>query len=362
MQKSVNYCLPYAVAIVPGLSFVVGGWGYSIFLAVYLGFPLLDFFIGKTFHNPTTNEEAALSRQWRYAAILWGYSVVQLSYLAAGSYLVCLRQNWFDTWFFAMNTGLLIGAASITVAHELIHKTNRFERGLGGFMLALVCYGTFKIEHVRGHHVNVATPKDASSARLGQSIYHFVPKAIVRNVLNGFRLEAKRLKRKELPILHWHNEVLAWTSLSILVAIACYILTGIHGLAFFLVSSFFAVLALEIVNYVEHYGLERRQLNSGRYERVSPLHSWNASEKLANAGIYNLQRHSDHHAFPTRRYQILRHYDQSPQLPTSYGGMIILALLPPLWRKIMDPLAKEHMEKLRQSEPDPVDFEYKSLS
>ncbi|MDE1463349.1 alkane 1-monooxygenase [Spartinivicinus poritis] len=359
MQKPVNFCLPYAVAIVPGLSFAIGGWGYGIFLVVYLGFPLLDFFIGKTFRNPSSDQEATLSQQWRYAMILWGYALIQLSYLAVGSYLVEQRQNWFDTWFFAMNTGLLIGAASITVAHELVHKTNRFERGLGGFMLALVCYGTFKVEHVRGHHVNVSTPKDASSARLGQSIYHFVPQAMIRNVFNGFRLEAKRLQRKGLSPLHWRNEVLGWTLLSVVVAVACLLLTGAHGLVFFLVSSFFAVLALEIVNYVEHYGLERRQLANGRYERVSPLHSWNASEKLANAGIYNLQRHSDHHAFPTRRYQILRHYDQSPQLPTSYGGMIILALFPPLWHKVMDPLAKEHMEKLQQSEPDPVDFEYK---
>lgn len=358
MQKPINYCLPYAVAIVPGLSFVIGGWGYGIFLAIYLGFPLLDFFIGKTFSNPSSEQESQISKQWRYAVILWGYALVMLGYLLVGSYFTGVRASWFDTLLFAMNTGLLIGAGTITVAHELIHKNNRFERGLGGFMLAMVCYGTFKVEHVRGHHVNVSTPKDASSARLGQSIYYFLPQAMARNVINGFRLEANRLHRKGLSAFHWQNEVLLWTLLSGLIAVGCFFITGIHGLAYFLVTSFFAVLALEVVNYVEHYGLERRKLANGRYERVSPLHSWNASEKLANAGIYNLQRHSDHHAFPTRRYQILRHYDQSPQLPTSYGGMVILAMFPPLWHKVMDPLAKAHMEKLQQSEPTPVDFKY----
>ncbi|HYD78237.1 MAG TPA: alkane 1-monooxygenase, partial [Paucimonas sp.] len=210
----------------------------------------------------------------------------------------------------------------------------RLERAAGGILLATVCYGGFKIEHLYGHHVHVSTPLDASSARRGQSVYAFVPQAVSRNLRNAWRLEAERLRRRGLPA--WRNEVLHWSLLSLACAGAAWIAFGPAGLLFFLAQSAVAFCELEIINYVEHYGLARRKTEHG-YERVAPVHSWNSSYRLANWFLLNLARHSDHHAFAARRYQELRHVDDAPQLPGGYGAMVLLALLPPLWFRVIDP-------------------------
>ncbi len=258
---------------------------------------------------------------------------------------------WYWILFFTAAIGGAGGAAIIT-AHELVHRPEKYENFLGGLMLSFVCYATFKVEHVRGHHVNVSTPEDASSARLGQSLYRFLPRALIMNPYNGFRLEAKRLKQKGYKVISVHNELIWWSLLSLSFAIAAYVVGGIYALAFYLAQALIAIVSLEMVNYIEHYGLERRKLPNGRYERVSPLHSWNASGRLQNAQMLNLMRHSDHHANPLRRYQILRHFDEAPQMPRGYQYMLNLCLFPKRWFALMDPLAIAHMEKLKAMSVD----------
>ena len=212
----------------------------------------------------------------------------------------------------------------------------------GGLLLAAVCYAGFKVEHVRGHHVHVSTPEDASSSRYGQSLYSFLPHAYKHNFLNAWRLESERLKRKGLPALHWRNELIWWYAISALFLLGFSLAFGWLGAIFFLGQSVMAFTLLEIVNYVEHYGLHRRRLDNGRYERTTPEHSWNSNFLLTNLFLFHLQRHSDHHAYAKRRYQVLRHYDSSPQLPNGYAGMIVLALFPPLWRAVMDPKVRAY--------------------
>lgn len=251
-----------------------------------------------------------------------------------------------------MGLGFVCGAMGIIIAHELVHRKEKLERFLGGMLLAAVSYATFKVEHVYGHHVNVSTPEDASTSKLGQSLYQFLPQAIYRNVINGFKLEAKNLKRKGKSPWSLENELIWWTLLTASFYLMSYLYAGISGLIYFGAASLMAIIALEMVNYIEHYGLVREKLPNGRYERVTPWHSWNASEKMSNLMMLNLQRHSDHHAYPNRRYQILRHFDDSPQLPGGYDAMMLLALFPSLWRKVMDPRVLEYREKLASIRED----------
>jgi len=211
------------------------------------------------------------------------------------------------------------------------------ERNAGGVLLALVAYGGFKVEHVFGHHVDVATPRDTSTARLGQSAYAFLLRAMVVNPLRAWELAGERLRARGLPAWHWRNEMYLWHGLTLLFAAGISVWLGIAGLVFFVMQALVAITLLELVNYIEHYGLLRDQRPDGSYERVTPRHSWNDSHRLSNLVLLNLQRHSDHHAHAARRYQILRHHDDAPQLPTGYASLVLLALVPPLWRRLMDP-------------------------
>lgn len=236
-----------------------------------------------------------------------------------------------------LSQGIVGGVLAINVAHELIHKDTALERGAGGLLLTSVGYHGFKIEHVRGHHVHVSTPEDASSARFGQSLWHFLPRALARNTSNAWALEARRLHAQGKRWWSIDNELIRWTALWLTLAAMSAIWLGPAGLAFFVVQGFFAACSLEIINYIEHYGLERQRLGDGRYERTTHLHSWNSDYLISNLLLFQLQRHSDHHETPRRRYQALLHHADSPQLPGGYAAMFLLALCPPLWFRIVDP-------------------------
>ncbi|MBY4596843.1 alkane 1-monooxygenase [bacterium BD-1] len=311
-------------------------WFPLLFLFVLL--PAADYALGHDPVNvaPEREREVAL-RPW-FKALTLACLPVQLAVLA-----------WSAHWFahagfgpvgvagWLLSQGVVGGILAINTAHELIHKDGRLEPAVGGLLLASVGYHGFKIEHVRGHHVHVSTPEDASSARFGQSLWHFLPRALWRNTLSAWRLEAARLRGLGLPALHWRNEMIGWTAAWLALAGAMAAWLGPVGLAFFLLQGLFAAGSLEIINYIEHYGLERRRGPDGRYERTTHLHSWNSDYALSNLLLFQLQRHSDHHAFPRRRYAILRHHADSPQLPGGYAAMFVLALVPPLWRRVVDP-------------------------
>jgi len=224
---------------------------------------------------------------------------------------------------------------AINVGHELIHKTRRAERVAGGWLLASVGYGGFKIEHIRGHHVDVATPRDTSTARLGENVYSFLWRAFTTNPGRAWELERARLSRRNLP--WWRNELLLWWGLSLAWALGFAMWLGLPGLLAYVCIGGGAIALLEIVNYLEHYGLVRVPLPNGRYGPVTEHHSWNSPFLLTNLLLFQLQRHSDHHAHAARRYQILRHMAGAPQLPAGYAALVLLALVPPLWRRVMDP-------------------------
>jgi alkane 1-monooxygenase len=245
----------------------------------------------------------------------------------------------------ALSVGVL-GGVGINTAHEMGHKKDELERWLSKITLAQTCYGHFYVEHNRGHHVRVATPQDPASARFGETFWEFLPRSIWGSAKSSWQLEAKRLRRSGRspwdPRTYRSNDVLnAWAMSVVLYGV----LITVFGLAlvpYVVISAVFGATLLETVNYLEHYGLLRRKLESGRYERCAPEHSWNSDHIVTNLFLYHLQRHSDHHANPTRRYQTLRSMAGAPNLPSGYASMITLTYFPPLWRKVMDHRVLEH--------------------
>ncbi len=300
---------------------------------------LIDYAVGTDQSQPTAQARQIALYRWialatlpaHLLALWWGLHV----YTTAGF-------DWSGKLGWILSAGAVSGTLAITAAHELIHKTGKLEQWVGGILLSSVCYGGFKIEHIYGHHVHVSTPQDASSARYGQSVYHFLPRAVWHNTRNAWRLEAARLQRHHLS--HWHNEMLRWTLFSLAFAASAYALFGAAGLVFFIGQSVVAFCELEVINYIEHYGLERQKTAHG-YERVTAMHSWNSSYRLMNWFLLNLARHSDHHAHASRRYQELRHVEDAPQLPGGYGAMVLLALLPPLWFRVIHPRLPAQLRK-----------------
>lgn len=320
-------------------------WAWLVITVVFGVIPLLDFVVGRDPANPDERDEVpALEAQGYYRLLSLATVPLLLAMLVWSAWIFVSYAGW--SWVgqlgWVLSVGTVMGAIGITVSHELIHKDAALEQNAGGLLLAAVCYAGFKVEHVRGHHVHVSTPEDASSSRFGQSLYAFLPHAYKHNFLNAWRLEAERLQRRGLPALHWRNELIWWYAISALLLLGFSLAFGWLGALFFVGQALMAFTLLEIVNYVEHYGLHRRKLDNGRYERTTPHHSWNSNFLLTNLFLFHLQRHSDHHAYAKRRYQVLRHFDDSPQLPNGYAGMIVLALFPPLWRAIMDPKVRAY--------------------
>ena len=322
----------HALGIATGLA-DAAAWFPLFFLFVLL--PVFDRVLGHDPHNPV---DVALDGDRWFAALTWLALPVQLTLLAWSTAVFASgRLDTVGALGWLLSQGVVSGVLAINTAHELIHRDNRFERAIGGALLASVGYHGFKIEHLRGHHVHVSTPADASSARYGQSLWHFMPRALLRNTANAWRLEAARLRRSGRGVFSARNEMIGWTVLWLAFALAAWLVAGGRGVAFFLMQGVFAACSLEIINYVEHYGLERRRLADGRYERTTHLHSWNSDALLSNLLLFHLQRHSDHHETPRRRYQSLLHHADSPQLPAGYATMFVLALCPPLWFRVVNP-------------------------
>jgi alkane 1-monooxygenase len=338
--------------VVPLFLFV--GWGLvnatgsGVFwwigpIVVYVMIPLLDVVIGDDASNAPEDVVAWLEQDRYYRWITYLFLPLQFGTLFVALWLMTRNGGLpvIDKLGIATTLGMLNGIA-INTAHELGHKKEHLERWFARIALAPCGYGHFFIEHNRGHHVRVATPDDPASSRLGESFWAFWPRTVVGSVRNGWRLERKRLQRMGKRTWTLRNDVLnAWAMTLVLWAVLVGVF-GVRVLPYLLLQAVLAFSLLEAVNYLEHYGLLRQSLPNGRFERVTPRHSWNNNHLTTNLFLYHLQRHSDHHANPTRRYQALRHFEDSPQLPAGYAAMILLCYFPPLWRRVMDKRVLAH--------------------
>ena len=242
--------------------------------------------------------------------------------------------------------GVMSGTIGINYSHELMHQKDKRERWLGDILLAMVLYSHFRSEHLRVHHLYVGTPRDPVTARYNEGFHRFFPRVLRQSVTSSFEAEKSLLARKDLPWHHASNPFWRYWALQALMAGAALILGGVLGLVLFVFQAFVAVLQLELVNYVEHYGLTRKHLGEGKYEHVKPHHSWNAAHMASNWLLINLQRHSDHHYKPERRFPLLQNYTEAeaPQLPYGYPIMTLAALVPPLWRRMMNPRVRRWRE------------------
>jgi len=338
-----KYCIAYIVPASVLVGYALGG--AFTFLTPFLVFvlvPLLDLFVGADSTNPTPEEMEQLSHRISFRLVLYLFVPVQLGLVIFGAYAVSQGTlSWLEILGLTLSVGVTTGGLGITIAHELAHKKRVLDRTLGKLLLMTVSYMHFYIEHNIGHHVNVATAKDPATARFGESFYAFFPRTVIGSFKSAWNIETERLARQDLTSWNPRNQMLWFILLPLAFAAMLGSLFGTSAVAFFFAQSVLAFTLLEVVNYLEHYGLERQPLSTGRYEKVTPAHSWNANQRLTNYLLFKLQRHADHHVHPVREYQTLRHFDESPQLPTGYAGMILLALVPPLWRRMMDPRVRE---------------------
>ncbi len=313
-------------------------------LLIFVAFPILDIAVGVDATNPPDSVLKWLEQDRYYRWCTYVFIPVQY----AGLILACWLWSSGDlsvlsSLGLAFTVGV-VGGIAINTAHELGHKRDSGERWLSRVALAQTGYGHFFIEHNRGHHVRVATPEDPASSRLGESFWAFLPRTVAGSISSAWGIEAARLDR--LGKSHWsiHNDILSAWAMTVGLFAALAIAFGPVVLPYLLIQAVIGFSLLEVVNYLEHYGLRRGKREDGRYERCLPEHSWNSNNVASNVLLYHLQRHSDHHANPTRRYQALRHVEEAPQLPTGYAGMIVLAWFPPLWRRVMDPILLDHFE------------------
>ena len=303
---------------------------------VYLFLPVFDYLMGVDQSNPPESAVPALEADRYYRVITWLLVPMLWAEFIFAAWFVSSRELPWHGWLaVALSTGV-VGGFCINVGHELGHKREALERWLAKLVLAPTGYGHFYVEHNRGHHRDVATPSDPASSRLGESIYRFLLREMPGAWRRGWALEAERMANLGKPWWSLSNDIVQTTLITTGLWLTLMLWLGIAVLPFLLLASFWANFQLTSANYIEHYGIARKQLVDGRFEPCKPQHSWNSNHIVSNWALFHLQRHSDHHAHATRRYQSLRTFDNLPQLPSGYFGMFLLAYVPPLWFKVMD--------------------------
>ena len=315
-----------------------GAWNYLTIAFSYALLPLLDLWSGHERFQPGRDEIASLERDPWYRSILYLGAAMHFALLVFGAWVVThvAMPGWALAGF-VLSVGTSSGSIGIVIAHELGHHVDRWDRLLSRALLVSVCYMHFYVEHNRGHHSHVATPEDPASARYGENLYAFLPRTLVGSWIHAWHLEQERLGRAGSSAWSPGNPMLWCVIWPLLSATALGLVFGAAAVWYFFLQAFIAVVLLEAVNYIEHYGLERPLLPDGSREKVNVTHAWNSSQRLSGYFLFNLTRHSHHHIQAQRHYQVLAHEEASPQMPAGYAGMLVLAFLPPVWERVMHP-------------------------
>jgi alkane 1-monooxygenase len=350
-RKRWLWCLSLVLPLLPLLGvalYLAGGaeWILAVpLLIAYIFIPLLDWLWGIDTNNPPEElvpqlEQDVYYRRLTYLTVpLHFLTLILLAWFVSANELSLVAMG-----LLAITAGLFSGLG-VNTAHELGHKKTRLEQNLAKWALAVPAYGHFCVEHNRGHHRYVATAEDPASARMGESIYRFMLREIPGGWERAWAAEAERLQRQGMSRWSADNVILQSYVISLLLQLGLILTFGWILLPFLLIHNVFAWFQLTSANYIEHYGLLREMNSDGSYERCQPHHSWNANYIVSNVVLFHLERHSDHHANSHRRYQSLRHFDDIPQLPNGYFGCYLLAYVPWLWYRVMNPrlLALPHI-------------------
>ena len=307
------------------------------FLFIYVAVPLLDAMLGEDRSNPPEWAVPQLEADPFYRYLTYALvPVLWVSFVFAAWFVATRELVWHAQLAMVLNAGL-VGGFAINLGHELGHKHNRLEKTLALLALAPSGYGHFSAEHNRGHHTEVATPEDTASARMGESIWQFFWREMPGGARRAWYFESQRLQDKGLSTWSLRNQILQGLTITSVLWLALVLWLGLQVLPFLLAVAAWTNFQLTSANYVEHYGLLRVKQADGQYERCQPCHSWNSNHVISNWILFHLQRHADHHAHASRRYQALRHFEDAPQLPSGYSGMFLLAYVPSLWFAVMNP-------------------------
>ncbi|MDB5251517.1 MAG: fatty acid desaturase [Flaviaesturariibacter sp.] len=334
--RVLKYGAPLLVYFGALVSFLSTGWVvYLPLVYAWAIVPVLELVLPADEANlSAAEEELARSSRW-YDWML--YAIVPLQFGALALFLSSVAGGSGTTADIVGRTlvmGLLCGTFGINVGHELGHRAGRFERFLAKGLLLSSLYMHFYIEHNKGHHRHVATPQDPSSARLGEPVYLFWLRSITGSYRSAWSIATRDAERAGTGILG--NEMVLFHLVQVSFLVLVYVAFGGWGLLLFALAALEGILLLETVNYIEHYGLRREATGPGTYERARAVHSWNSNHIIGRVMLFELSRHSDHHFLASRKYQVLRHHVDAPQMPTGYPGMMLLSLVPPAWFRVMD--------------------------
>ncbi len=342
MFKKFKYLFALIVPALTYYSLQQTGWrAYSVLLFSFFIVPMADFIFPASEENMNAVEEEMAKRDIFYDGLL--YAIVPIHLFLLWTFLTGLsaQESSADRIGHVIAMGLACGVFGINVAHELGHRNSAFEQFLSKLLLLTTLYMHFFIEHNRGHHKNVSTEEDAASAVKGEMVYVFWMKSMIGAWKHAWGIEWARLSKLSFIGRIWKNEMMWYQIIQILFLISIAYFFSIEVLYNYLPAAFIGILLLETVNYIEHYGLRRKKSESGIYEKVQVMHSWNSNHPIGRILLFELTRHSDHHYIANRPFQLLRHFDQSPQMPAGYPAMLILSLCPPLWFKVMDKRVEE---------------------
>ena len=331
---SLAYLIPAAAALGAGLG---SYWTWLTPFAFFVCLPILDEIVPKRLDNLEAEGEAGELANPIYNFLVRAWYPTHAGVVVFALYRVSqVDMSALELIGILLSVGIA-GGAGINVAHELMHRNNKLDRGLAEGITALVSYTHFCVEHVYGHHKRVATPHDPATSRLGETVYTFLPRSIIGGFKSFWAIETGLVARRRLKRFSLHDRRFRYLAgLAVQYALVSAVF-GWLAFVFFVMQGVVAFCLLEVVNYLEHYGLERDELANGRYGRVEPAHSWSSPHRLTGWILFGLPRHADHHARAARHYPVLRHFETAPQLPLGYSGMILVALVPWLWRAVMDP-------------------------
>lgn len=306
--------------------------------------PYLDHFFSEDTSHVDFAQMKCLEQDPYYIAVIAAYLPLQYINNIYAAYLATQKNTHVVDVVLLGSLLSVVNVVGINVAHELGHKHQPYQHLLAHIALLPSMYSHFRIEHNYGHHRFVATPHDPASAYWGESFWHFLPRSIVGGFKSAINIEKQRLSRKKLGFWQPKNELLqAWVVG--LMYHGC--MLKIFGRKWVLLQTAqvaYTITLLEAVNYMEHYGLKRKRINAHAYEAVSRQHSWNHNSVFSNLIFYHLQRHSDHHAHPSKPFQLLENDKDAPTLPKGYGGLFTDVFIPKRWFKLMHPRLLQHYQ------------------
>ena len=335
----------FSIAIIV-ISLIMGGpWVFVAPIYVFALIPLLELVLPASEVNIDKAEEEVAKKDIKYDLMVW--SVVPLQYTLLFFFLSRVSDGtltWWEITGMVFSFGIACGVLGINAAHELGHRNTWYEQTMSKMLLLTSLYAHFYIEHNRGHHKNVSTDEDPASSRYGETVYAFFIRSVRDSWLSAWHLESERLKKTNTPFWSFQNEMLVLQGLQVLFVATIGAIWGLKVMLLFIASGTIGFLLLETVNYIEHYGLRRKKIDDAYYEKVMPVHSWNSNHAIGRIMLFELTRHSDHHYMASRKYQVLRHFDNSPQMPTGYPGMMVLSFFPPLFFSLMHKQIRKYKE------------------